>query len=66
MIGTPWMNDCVKSKIKWKDQLYEIYTKNRYKCNDYLWLQEATILVSQVIARRKEDSHNIIASKINK
>ena len=32
----PWMNDFVKSKIKWKNQLYKIYTKNHYKCNDYL------------------------------
>ena len=26
----PWMNDFVKSKIKWKNQLYKIYTKNGY------------------------------------
>ena len=50
----PWMNDFVKSKIKWKDQLYKIYTKNRYKYNDYLQLKEATVLVSHVIAKRKK------------
>ena len=61
----PWMNDFVKSKIKWKSQLYKICTKNVYKCNDYLRLKDATILVSQVIAVRKEDYHNIIASKFN-
>ena len=61
----PWMNDFVKSKIKWKNQLYKIYTKNCYKCNDYLRLKEATVLVSQVIAKRKEDYHNLIASKLN-
>ena len=38
--------------------------KNGYKCNDYLQLEEATNLVSQVIAKRKEDYH-IIASKLN-
>ena len=65
MIGTPWMNDFIKSKIKWKNQLYKIYTKNGYKCNDYLQLQDATILVSQVIAKRKGDDNNIIASKLN-
>ena len=42
-IGTPpfprthhpphWMNDFVKSKNKWKNQFYKIYTKNSYKCN---------------------------------
>ena len=59
------MNDFVKSKIKWKNQLYKIYTKNGYKCNDYLQLKEVTVLVSQVIAKRKEDYHNIIASMLN-
>ena len=61
----PWMNDFVKSKIKWKNQLYKIYTKNGYKYNDYLKLKEATVLVSQVIAKRKEDYHNFLASKLN-
>ena len=32
----PWMNDFVKSKIKWKNQLYKIYTENGYKYDDYL------------------------------
>ena len=36
-----------------------------YRCNDYLRLKEATVLVSQVIAKRKEDYHNLIASKLN-
>ena len=36
------MNDFVKSKIKWKNQLYKIYTKNGNKCNDYLRLKEAS------------------------
>ena len=61
----PWMNDYVKSKIKWKNQLYKIYTKNGYKCNDCLQLKETTVLVSQVISKRKEDYYNIIASKLN-
>ena len=33
------MNDFIKSKIKWKNQLWEIYTKNGYKCNDHLRLK---------------------------
>ena len=61
----PWMNDFVKSKIKWKNQLYKIYTKNGYRYNDYLQLKEATVLVSQVIVQRKEDYHNFLASKLN-
>ena len=59
------MNDFVKNKMKWKNQLYKIYTKNCYKFNDYLRHKEATVLVSEVIAKRKEDYHNIIASKLN-
>ena len=61
----PWMNDFVKSKIEWNNQLYKIYTKNGYKYNDYLQLKEATVLVSQVNAKRKEYYHNFIASKFN-
>ena len=60
----PWMNDFVKIKFKWKNQLYQIYTKNGYKCNDYLRLKVATVLVSQVITKRK-DYHKIIVSKLN-
>ena len=60
-----WVNDFVKSKIKWKNQLHKIYTKNGYEHNDYLKLKEATVLVSQVIAKRKEDYHNFLASKLN-
>ena len=58
------MNDFVKGKIKYKNQLYKIHTKNDYRCNDYLWLQAAEKLVSKIIARRKEN-HNFIASKLN-
>ena len=59
------MNDFVKSKSKWKNQLYKIYTKNSYKYNDYLKFKKAIVLVSQVIAKRKENYHNFLASKLN-
>ena len=59
------MNDFVTSKIKWKNQLYKIYIKNGCKCNNYLQLKEKTVIFSQVIAKRKEDYYNIIASKLN-
>ena len=38
-----------------KNNLSKTFTKNGSKCNDYLQLKEATVLVSQVIAKRKED-----------
>ena len=59
------MNDFMRSKIKRKNQLYKIYTKNGYKWNDHLGLQEGTILVFQIIAKRKEDDDNPIDSKLN-
>ena len=34
----PYMNDFVKSKIKQKNQLHKLYTKNGFKCNNYLRL----------------------------
>ena len=40
------MNDVVKSKTKCKNLLCKVYTKNGYKYNDYLQLQEARIVVS--------------------
>ena len=33
--------------------------------NDFLELQEASVLVSWVVANKKQDCHNIIASKLN-
>ena len=59
------MDEWSKSRIEWKNKLYKIYTKNGYKCNDSLQLKEAAVLVSQVVAKRKEDYYNIIASKLN-
>ena len=52
------MNDFVRSKIKWKNQLYNAYDKNAYKFNDDLHLQEATNFIFEVIAKRKQDYHN--------
>ena len=62
---TPWMNDFVKIKIKWKNQLYNTYAKNGYKFNDHLHLQEATNVVSEVITKRKQDYQNNLALRLN-
>ena len=59
------MNDFVKSKIKCKNQLYNTYAKNGYKFNNYLHLQEATNLVSEEIAKRKQEHHNNLVPKHN-
>ena len=57
------MTDFVKGKIKWKNQFYKTHTKSGYKCDNCLQFQEATNLKSQVIAKRKDDYHDIIVSK---
>ena len=36
----PWMNDFVKTKIKFKNELYHTYIKNSYKENNYNMLYE--------------------------
>ena len=59
----PWMNNCVKSKIKRRNPLYNTNAKNGYKFHDHLHLQEATNLVSEVIAKRKQDYLNNLAIK---
>ena len=49
----PWMNDFVKSKIKFKNQQCNTYIKNSYKDNDYNMLHEAINEVSKIISKRK-------------
>ena len=51
----PWMNHFVKTKIKFKNQLYNTYIKNGYEDNDYIMLQETINEVSKIISKKKED-----------
>ena len=46
------MKGYVKGKIKLKNQLYKIYAKNKYKCNDYFQFQEAVNVVSHLVSNR--------------
>ena len=46
-----------------ENQLYKIYIKYGFKCNGYLQLQEVKILVSRVIANRKQDNQSNLALK---
>ena len=57
----PWMKDYLKGKIKWKNQLYKIYAKNGYTCNDYFKLQEAANVVFQLASNIKQEYYNDIA-----
>ena len=61
----PWINDFVKTKTKFENQLYNTYRKNSYKDNDSNMLQEAIDEVSKTISKGKEDYHHNLGSKIN-
>ena len=62
----PWMHDFIKTKIKFKNQLYNTYIKNDYKDNDHNMLQEAINEVSKFISKREKEYHYHLASKLNK
>ena len=55
----------MKTKIKFKNQLYNTYTKNSYKDNDYNIPQEGINKVSKIIIWRKEKDHYNLASKLD-
>ena len=59
------MNDFVKTKIKFKNQLHNTYIKNDYKDNGYNMLQEAINEVFKIISKRKEEHHYHLTSKLN-
>ena len=61
----PLMNDFIRSKIKWKDQMHKTYKKNGCKYTDYVKFQEAVSKVSELINIRKEEYQNHIVRKLN-
>ena len=46
-----WINDNIKSKIKWKNSTYKNYKRNGEKTEDYLLLIKAVSEVSQLIEK---------------
>ena len=61
----PWMNDFIRNKIKWKDQMHKTYKKNGCKYTDSVKFQEAVSKVSELINIHKEEYQNHIARKLN-
>ena len=59
------MNNFVKTKIKFRNQLCNTYIKNGCKDNDYKMLQEAINEVSRIISKRKKEHHYPLVSKLN-
>ena len=60
-----WMNDFIRNKIKWKDQMHKTYKKNGCKYTDLVKFQEAVGKVSELTNIRKEEYQNHIARKLN-
>ena len=58
------MSNFVKTRIKYKNQLYNTYIKNGYKDNDYNMLQEVINEASKIINKRKEEFNYHLASKL--
>ena len=61
----PWMNDFIRNKIKWKDQMHETYKKNGCKYTDSVKFQEAVSKVSELINIHNEEYQNHRARKLN-
>ena len=50
----PWINDFVKTKIRFKNQLYNTYIKSGCNGNDCNMLHEAIMKVLQLLATGKK------------
>ena len=61
----PWINDFVKTKIRFKNQLYNTYMKSGYNGNDCNMLHEAINEGSEIISNRKEEYYYHLASKLS-
>ena len=61
----PWMNDFIKNKIKWKHEICKTFINNGCEDSDYVELQKAISIVSEVISRHKEEYQNHITLKWN-
>ena len=49
----PWINDNIKSKIRWKNSMYKNYKRNGKKTEDYELLTKAVSKVSELIEKSK-------------
>ena len=55
----------VKNKINWKQQIFKTHKKNGHTYSEYLRLQEATSVISELISRCKDEYQNYIAHGLN-
>ena len=62
---TNLLHSMIVTKIKWKHQICKTYKKSGHTHSDYLKLREATIVVSKLMSRQKDEYQNYIASKLN-
>ena len=60
----PWINDFIRNKIAWKNQLYRNF-KDKAKTDDDLFiLEEATAVVSKLISDERSNYYQKLLKKL--
>ena len=60
----PWINDFIRKKIEWKNQLYRNFNANGKTDNDFYVLREATATVSKLISDEKSNYYQKLSKKL--
>ena len=60
----PWINDFIRKKIEWKNQLYRNFNANGKTDNDFYVLREATAIVSKLISDEKSNYYQKLSKKL--
>ena len=62
---TPWVNEQIKSLIRLKNQLFNLYVQNGKKQNDYILLQNANHQLSDLLNLSKKKYHDRLTLKLS-
>ena len=62
---SPWVNDIIKSKSKWKNSFYKIYKKNNKSYSDYELLIKAVSEVSNLIEKLNNEYYYFWVKRLN-
>ena len=60
-----WMNEKIKSKVKSKNQLYEVYTKNCRNEVDFLNLKNSITELNDLVSTSKTSYYENFGKKLN-
>ena len=64
-IDLSWMNEKIKGKIKWKNNVYKKSMKNSKIHDDYLILQNVVSEVSDLISKSNGEYYNRLLARMN-